>query len=816
MPFLLQLLVSVALLVAGQIVTSIARKDQAAATTSVERVAGVRGTLQAGGDLSPRFVIGRYGTGGQLRYGGTWGNSGETPNAYFSRVVEVSCLPIRGFAGWFINGERVTLAGSPTGTLGYAVLEYRRDGVDYVWINPYLGDQTAEDPLMLEKFGSDPDRPYAGMVGRGCGYFVATALFNREIFTSLPEVLAEVDGIELDDPRGDDMHDNPIVAAYTLCKGLSYDGEWVYGPQGITDVHFRADNLEAEADKCDAARALAGGGSERRFRIGLDIALEEEPHAIVDELLKGCSGRWADLGGVFRFLVGAPGAPVVSFTDEDVVVSATQELDPFPGLESLYNAMTATYPEPDEAWEMKEAPPRYSDTLEAEDDGRRLPLGTAFRAVPHAVQVQELMRTAVEDARRFRRHVQTMPPEWWEYEPLDAAAWTSARNGYEAKAQLITMIEDLPNANQFVALQEIDAADYGWDDAFELPWDTAPLVIARPPPQIVVVWQPLPAQMADPDGNGWLPTIEITVPMSLVDVQGIRVQVRETWDDLRLVVDQELPYPPVEAVSYILQALFLPAAPYEVRIKYVPFSGRVTRWSNQDVDGTDGDWLDVTTPDVSPVPPRSIFYEQLGEDLQNTVGLVTGDRPGTIAAELAEIERRIADQASAAATDQMTNKEKTDLLKAIAGNALAAVITERVARVTGDSAIASALTQVLAVFGDSGSIANSFFKVEASAEEDGSEATIVAKVKASFGDTFSDPAWILRAVANGDGTTEGYFGIYGALYVFESIGGAPIPFFEVTADGVRMRGKQKSFALNDDDESINVIDWDTGFVSFGN
>lgn len=605
--WLIQILVGVVLSIAGQIFSQTSKQDQ-----QQQKVGGVRGSLQSGGDISPRFIVGRYGTGGQLRYAGTWGNAGDTPNAFYSKVIEVSCLPIRGFAAFFVNGERVTLAGAPTGNLGFPVLEYRVGGVDHLWINPYTGGQTAEDPLMMARFGADAERPYAGMVGRGVGYFVATALVNRELFSGLPEYLAEVDGIALTDPRGAGQHDNPIVAIYTLLRGLSYGGEWVYGPQGYTDANFRPANLASEADKCDALRP---GSADKRYRIGLDISLEDEPHAIIGELLKGCAGRWADLGGVYRFLVGAAAAPVVSITDEDMIITDQQTLEPFPGLEDLHNAMSATYPEPAEAWEMKEAPPRYRSDLEAADDGRRLVFSTEFKAVPWAVQVQDLMHTTIEDARRFRRHTQTMPPEFWEYEPLDSVAWTSARNGYVAKEFLITVMDDLPNANQFVGWQENDPADYGWQSDFQLPYNLAPLIIARPAPQVMTGWNVAPFVVPDETGAGRRPAIEVFWASGLVDVRAVEVQVRESWASKNIIFDGELPYDPLilepSAVPSI--AALLPNTTYEVRGIYLPFSGRQTEWSN---------WLAVTTPNIKlGASDIAIDLSNVAKDVLSQLGL---------------------------------------------------------------------------------------------------------------------------------------------------------------------------------------------------
>lgn len=611
--WLIQIIVGLVLNVAATLIKSAQQQDQK------PKVPGVRGSIQTGGDNPLSFIMGFYATGGHLKYAGTWGNSGETPNAYYSKVISVSDLPVRGLAGFFVNGERVTLAGTDTGDLGRAVLEYRVNGVDHLWVKFYDGTQTVADPLMRAKFGSDADRPYTvDMIGRGVSYFVATALVNRELFSGFPEYLAEINGIELDDPRGDGQHDNPMVGIYTLMKGIYYGDEWVYGPQNITDANFVYSNLEAQMDKCDALR---DGTTEKRFRFGMEVNVDAEPHAIIGELLKACEGRVAEIGGIYKFLVGEPDAAVVSITDEDVVITKGQTYEPFPGFENLFNGIGATYPEPAEAWESKEAPPRYRSDLEALDDNRRLPFTTDYKAVPYALQVQELMRAAIEEVRRFRRHTQTMPPEWWEYEPLDAVAWTSARNGYSAKSFIITAMDDLPNANQFVGLQEIDPSDYDWVSAYELPWNISPLVIARPTPQVSTGWTSAPYTVVDGDGNDRRPGIEIFWDAGLADVQHVRIQVRESWGIKKVVADVLRDYDraAVSPSHVVDNPSILHSTLYEWRGIYVPFSGRVTRWTNQDVDGTEGAWGTETTPTVKlgrlDVVYGDIDLDELGEQI---------------------------------------------------------------------------------------------------------------------------------------------------------------------------------------------------------
>ncbi|WP_052731801.1 hypothetical protein [Devosia geojensis] len=621
MNFIFQLIVGIVLSVASTLVQSIFQQDQK------QPKSGFRGEIQTGGDNPLAFIMGFYATAGQLEYAGSWGEVDDVPNAYISQVISFADIPVSEVAGRLINGRRATLGGAPHPTLGFPVLEFRDDdGKDHLWVREYLGGQTEPDPLMRAQFGNDPERPYTfDMYGYGVPYVVVTALWNRELFTGFPEVLYEFRGIRLYDPRKDSTvggsgshrlndpetwaySDNPIVGIYNILLGILYQGQWLYGPQGITQNRLPYANWAEQMNKCDVLVPVAGGGFEKRFRFGLEVLVDEQPHVVIGELLKACEGRIAEIGGLYKVLVAEPDAPVVAFTDEDVVITEPQDLDPFPGLEATYNGIVATYPEPAEAWENKEAPPRYRSDLEALDDNRRLPFSTEYKAVPFPVQVQALGRAAIEETRRFRKHVRTAPPAWWEYEPLDCEQWTSARNGYVSKRFLITAMDDLPNGNLVVANQEIEPADYGWEADFELPWDIAPLPVGRPPAQPMFGWQVEPATFADGDGKPRRPSIRVSYEAGLIDVRAVRVQVLLAVDG-SLVFDGELPYDAAALdPSVTLNATFLPNTAYFVRGKYAPFSGRRTEWS---------DYLPVTTPNVR--------IGALDIELGNLAGEILGD-----------------------------------------------------------------------------------------------------------------------------------------------------------------------------------------------
>lgn len=612
LPIIFNAVVSIALSYAATLVAQIFKQDQK------QPKQGVRGTIQTGGDNPLAFIMGRYGTAGQLEYAGTWGNDGDTPNAFFTKVISVSDLPVRGLNGLYVNGERVTLLPIPENQSpwlpilfpgyvgpGNPVQQYRIDGKDHLWVRFYDGNQTAADPFLISRFGSAADRPWlADMIGRGVAYVVITALVNRELFSGLPDYLMEIDGISLADRRGGTaQHDNPIVGIDNVLGGFYYDGQWVYGPQSIGTNRRPLATWRPEMDKCDVIYE-----GQKTFRFGYEVVVDEEPHVVIGEMLKAAQGRIAEIGGIYKPLVGGPNAPVVSFTDEDIVISEGQTFDPFPGLEATYNGITATYPEPSEAWENKEAPPRYRSDLEVLDDNRRLPFSTNYHAVPYAVQVQRLMRAAIEETRRFRRHVQTMPPEWWEFEPLDAAVWTSERNGYANKVFLITAQDDLPNGNQVPALQEQDPTDYSWSSDYVLPWDTVPLVIARPEPQEVKGFYVEPAVANDDQGRPRRPAIDAfwDVQSVTVDVRAVRLTVFLA-DALIPEWEGEAP-DPIRASARLTQAI-LHDTLYDVQIEYVPFSGRATVASSR---------MRVRTPNLK-FGPLDVQFDELAAEITEKV-----------------------------------------------------------------------------------------------------------------------------------------------------------------------------------------------------
>ncbi|NTF42537.1 carbohydrate binding domain-containing protein [Rhizobium rhizogenes] len=584
---------------------ALAKKDQ-------PQPAGTKLEISMGDDHAMSFIIGSYATAGKRKYAGTWGDDGKTPNAYFTDVIEVGSLPNRagerGLTSVWIDDQKVGVLWDqphPDGR-GFPVLQYRVKNKDYLWIKFLDGTQTAPDPFLMAKFGAHGERPWRPtMIGRGCQIVILTSRYNTDLFKGVPAGLFEPHPLPLYDVRKDssvggngghrwadpstwEPSINPAVMIYNLARGVYYGPEWVYGGQNIGAFCLPAANWMAAANACDASVPLDGGGSEPAYRAGYDVQCDQEPLDAVSELLKGCNGRMAEVGGIFKMLVGSPGGAVYSFTDDDVVVTEEQDFQPFPSLSATYNSIEATYPEPAEKWATKDAPGRYNADLEVQDGNRRLPAEIQLLAVPFANQVQRVGLAMIQDYRRFRVHQISLPPDAYPLEPNDVVSWSSVRNGYDEKKFLVVKVEPQPNFLIVVTLKEVDPADYDWHPGLQLPTAIGWLGPITPPSQPMIGWTVEPSTIKDAGGIDRRPAIKISCAPDLDDVRGVWVQVRVKASGDVVFDSDSNPY--ALPFSWIISGQWtLPNAEYEVRGRYLPQSNRATDWSA---------WLTVKTPNV--------------------------------------------------------------------------------------------------------------------------------------------------------------------------------------------------------------------------
>lgn len=661
-----------------------------------------QGTMQAGGDIPRSFNIGYSMTAGSLVYANTWGQDGETPNAYFTQVIALSDLPGGGIAEVWVNGELCTVDTGTVTEMGSPVLQYRKDGRDHVWVKYYSGTQTTADPFLQTKVATF-ERPWLyTRVGYGVAYVICTALVEDTLFTGFPTYKFALTGIPLYDPSrdttvggsgshrysdpstwGGDGDNLPAVQIYNVLRGISYGGKWVYGLQSMTAARLPTINWITQINKC--REPIAGAtGIQPTYRAGGQINVNTQPANAVEALLTACQGRVSEIGGFYKVHLGAPESPTFQFTDADILSTEAQNFAPFFPLSDSINGITASYPNPEESWNIKPAPPLYRGDLEARDGNRRLLANPSFDFVPYSEQVQRLMKSALDEAQRARRHAMVLPPAFWLVEPGDVGEWTSARNGYEAKLFRADGVVDEPNLDVSINLTEVDPSDYDWDSSEFNPVFSGPTTFPRPEPQGIVDWYAEAYVIKDNDGLERRPAIRLSWDGDMPGVVGVQYEVR-TFDVLtsdyvtvtRGRTDQ------LAAGALIISQSLLPKTLYGVRGQYIPSAPRDMLWS---------DWLAVTTPDVSvSIADFNAALKKQVTDIFNNQLVETK----AVIDQLAVVVQQIA-----ARTD-INKKEVRTQLFATAGTAKALIEQLSVVVADNELAFAEFSTEVSATFGPS-------------------------------------------------------------------------------------------------------------------
>lgn len=655
-------------LITTALATGLSYIAQALRGGSASQQFGIKTTLQSGGIVPRSFIVGTYCTPGSEYYPArTWGKSGKTPNAYFTRFIALSDTPCSGLLSIIVNDQQCTYgSGSPDANLGYAIPEFNTGGLfgtPHLWVKFLDGSQESADGWAVSQFGSDPDYPYTSdMVGKGVALVMVTALIEPTLFSGLPEYKFEIRGAALYDPTQDGSvggsgsqrfndqstwvySENAAVVKYNVLRGISWGGQWLYGLQNSAAGRLPLDNWFAAINVDAAEVEIRPGVTTAQFRCGGEVVVTTAPADLLDELNKCDNGRLIETGGLFKTRSGAIGSAAMSFNVRDLIVTEAQSEDPFPGLEDTVNGIAATYPEPAENWVMKDAPARYNADWEAADRGRRI-ADVAYNFCPFGDQVQLLMKSAADEGRKFRKFSASAPPIAVLLDATDAIALTDPGRGFTNK--LFTVVPtDEDSVDQGLALQEVDPADYDFNPETDYrPYTTVPIVSRDVPSQPMAEWSVEPIAIFGDDDKA-KPGIQVSWSTDDIDdVDGVIIEIRLTSSGA-IVWAGETPH----SIEQFQIGSFIPAADllgntaYQARGKFRPMSTRDTDWS---------DWLDVTTLDIRlsalEIYDKAISRAKLDDGLQSLNDFL-GQSARDLIDQLAQVSQSVAETGLGTSTD---------------------------------------------------------------------------------------------------------------------------------------------------------------------
>lgn len=740
----------------------------ARATMKEPRQPGIKTKYTTDGGTRPMsFILGRYATAGHMVCPPmSHGRPGfKTPNNFLTYVVSMGSIPGQTLETVIVDDEEVTLTGTDEVIqIGGAVPSgrpdwwYRRqdlpvpgeedpappptvavgkrvsgDLAGRVWVKYYDGSQTTADPYLLAVYGpgttwaTDSERPWTSdMVGVGTPYAIVTFQYDRKFFTGMPRVKFVMGGIPLYDIRQDSSaggsgtqrwsnpstwapSHNPMVQTYNILRGIPISGGpfWGLGAEA-PDLPFSS--WLTAMNSCD--ETVSGAP---RYRAGLEIDVDEEPLDIIDELQKTCSAQVSEFGGVWKPRVGGPKAPIYFFSDDDLISDREASNQPFPGLAQTYNGVQINYPEPDQLWQAKDAPPRFNADYEAADQGRRLIANLNLVACPYEDQVQRVGRAYVEDERRFRRHVITLPPEADILEALDSVGWSSAENGYGAKVfEVVEAEEDSETGCVTLSIRERDNSDYGWVPGYKLPSSIPSTRVVRPDPVVPPFFGAEGIALA-----GRRPAVRLRWGgYALEGITGIRWQLRRDGDVMQGTMAEP------EDGEHIVSEGVLPDTDYQARIAFTGPPGRALGWTGWESLHTDDirfGWRDVDfeeivqrvldslsdfedwvagTPDLirNILDQMAVIRDLLADSAFSDL-LARDQMRRDLAVEVGAARAAFAEEIGVIITTQLAATLRTTRLEASLRATTASVTTEQLARASADSALSARIDTVIASLG---------------------------------------------------------------------------------------------------------------------
>lgn len=816
-------------------------------------ISGTTGKLQVG-ELVPRsFVVGTHVATHSLAYWNSFGQDGKTPNAYVAFMFDLQDLPIglgrSSLVGLLVNGSDAEWDPNATPeTYGVPVASYARDGKNYLWVEIFDGTQTDADPLMVSLFENHPERPYQdNRLGKGCVIARVVCRYERELwgggFPNFKFVLA---GTPLYDPRQDDsvggtgdmrwsdqstwaISANNRVVAYNVLRGIRYNDEWQWGGQTIGFAQVPLGSWFAAMNECDVlmARASHPTSPEPQYYVGGEIRFDVQPAEVLEDLNYACAGKIGELGGVYKTHVGAPTVAVLSITDDDILSTDPKTFEPFKSLSQKTNGVAAKYIEPGAGWNAKDAPTLLNASYEAEDNDRRLVTSINYRFATSGTMVQRLQASALKAHRRERTHGLPMPPDAAIVETVvDFVSWTSARNGYVNKLFAITSTRDLAGGNVALFIEEVDPSDYDWDaDTDEQPIVLPPTTPTWPTVQGIDDVDIVGVKVLGDDGREKPGAMLIWGGEDQDDVRAVAFEVRRSALLPEIVYSGETPEHVVSEGEYVISANLISNTNYQGRMRFVPFSGRETYWS---------DWINFTTPLVQIVPadipdgairlPKfgadaaALFEQQLGSIVHTVTEafnreIATRKIEARTANSFASVQEQFEVQADINLAQATTN---TTLQAGVDANTTA-IVSEATARTDADSALGDAISSVVATVNDT--TASTRFRMTSVVAPIGVAARIEAQARVeqtgtSGETTWRSAGWAIDLISTGGDNYVGRFTVIADYVLFQN--GDGITYLEY--DGINevlnisntvitasaLRNSDGSFLINLDDGYIVI------------
>lgn len=292
--------------------------------------------------------------------------------------------PIEEFERFFVNGERVFLNSKGWVKGGkYSNL---------IRIRSHKGslNQTADGVAIQEM-----DTVDSSFRGRGIAYLYIKAKFDREVFSSIPEIQARIKGRNtIWDPRDGSV-------GYTNNSALCTANYLMDNQVGLQENRDSIDTerLITAANVCDESVELEDGSFQSRYRANGVLNAGNKVKKNLSNLLSSMAGRASWSNGSWNIFAGSYSTPSVSLDEGDRMGGITvQGQAP---AEERYNGVRGVFRSKNEGYQPTDFPFVSRDKWLADDDGVRRWKDIDLPFTSDPVRAQRIALVHLERARRM-------------------------------------------------------------------------------------------------------------------------------------------------------------------------------------------------------------------------------------------------------------------------------------------------------------------------------------------------------------------------------------------------------------------------------
>lgn len=432
------------------------------------------------GSVTPRSVaMGRVASRGQR----TWFKETGTNNVDFNFTDVLSDGGCHQLVGVLVDGGYKAVVSQPVTGSEHARYHVADFGALIVlrWHDGRIGQ--AADTDMVAVSGGDIT---ADDVGEGLCYIAGTITYDQGTFQSIPEFLYVFDGYRLYDPRldstvgGSGSHrladpstwafsENPALQFLNYALGIRA-GSDTAALGGFTSFSgLDLPSVMVAATACDE-----DVGGEARYACSAIIEADGSDHrSKVAAVFQAMAGWPVERGGRLGVLAGTAQTPVVTFTDDDLVVDAQVEWSRIRPRDERVNQVRGQFLSEDAGWTLDDYPV-LGVAADQASDGELLEASFDLPMVRFERQAQRIASIRQRES-RYGSATVTLPMPFVFVDAGDWVVWNSAR--YGSWIYRVDAIQQ-SGSNVLLSLRAVDAGIYG-DPSFGT--YTPPAAFTGPP-----------------------------------------------------------------------------------------------------------------------------------------------------------------------------------------------------------------------------------------------------------------------------------------------------------------------------------------------